>query len=153
MKLLLDIDGVMVQAASWKRVELLDDGFYEFMPKAISGLKEIISTTGASIVITSSHKSTYSIVEWKEIFHKRGIDVDIDKLDDNTNHLSRKEEILNWVKNNDYYENYVIIDDDKSLHELPLNIKEKVVFTQPLIGLKMEDVSDAISILNIPEFA
>jgi len=153
MLLLLDIDGVMVQAASWKRVELLDDGFYEFTQKAVTGLKEILSKTGASIVITSSHKSTYSVAQWKDIFHKRGIDVDISKLVDNTEHLTRKEEILNWVENNNYYGNFAILDDDKSLHELPAYLKEKVVFTQPIIGLRMEDVSNAISILNTQEYA
>lgn len=147
MLLMLDIDGVMVQASPWKRVELLNDGFYEFMPRAVDGLRKIISETGASIVLTTSHKSTYSLIEWEAIFKKRGIEADIFKLEDNTDFLSRKEEIMRWVTKNQDYKDFVIVDDDKSLHDLPKEIKEKVVFTQPYVGLKEENVTNAIEIL------
>lgn len=153
MLLLLDIDGVMVQAAPWKRVESLDDGFYKFMPKAVSSLIEIISETGASIIITSSHKSKYSLNEWQKIFKKRGIDASVNKLEDNTEFLSRKDEILRWVSKNANLNEFVIIDDDKSLHDLPKRIKDRVVFTQPLIGLKKDDVFSAINILKRPALA
>ncbi|WP_341903667.1 HAD domain-containing protein [Fluviicola taffensis] len=148
MLLLLDIDGVMVQAASWKKVEIHPDGFYQFLPNAINSLKDIISETGASIVLTTSHKSTYSLEKWEEIFINRGITATIDKLDDNINFLSRKGEILNWLSKNRHVNDFVIIDDDKSLHDLPSNLKEKVVFTQPLIGLNKEGALNAIEILN-----
>jgi hypothetical protein len=148
MLLLLDIDGVMVQAASWKKVELHPDGFYQFMPQAINSLRDIISETGASIVLTTSHKSTYSLEKWEEIFSNRGITVKVDKLDDNTDLLSRKDEISNWLSKNKHVNDFVIIDDDKSLHDLPRHLKEKVVFTQPLIGLNKEGASHAIEILN-----
>lgn len=148
MLLLLDIDGVMVQAAPWKKVELHADGFFQFLPNAISNLKEIISETGASIVLTTSHKSTYSLEKWEELFKTRGIIAKVDKLDDNTDLLSRKEELLNWLSKNKDLDDFVIIDDDKSLHDLPNNIKERIVFTQPLIGLTKEDALNAIEILN-----
>jgi len=35
MFLLLDIDGVMVPANSWRRPEILADGFVEFNPKQL----------------------------------------------------------------------------------------------------------------------
>lgn len=148
MLLLLDIDGVMVQAAPWKKVELHPDGFYQFMPQAISNLKDIISETGASIVLTTSHKFSYSLEKWGEIFKNRGIITKIDRLDDNMELLSRKDEILNWLSKTGQIDDFVIIDDDKSLHDLPGNLKEKVVFTQPLIGLNKESALNAIEILN-----
>ena len=148
MLILLDIDGVMVQAAPWKKVELHPDGFYQFMTKAVNNLKDIIYETGASIVLTTSHKSTYSLENWQEIFRTRGIITKIDKLDDNTDLLSRKDEILNWLSKNREIHDFVIIDDDKSLHDLPDDLKEKVVFTQSLIGLNKESALNAIEILN-----
>lgn len=148
MLLLLDIDGVMVQAAPWKKVDIHTDGFFEFLPNAINHLKEIISETGASIVLTTSHKSTYSLEKWEEIFRNRGIVAKIDKLDDNAELLSRKDEILNWLSKIGHPEDFVILDDDKSLHDLPANLKEKVVFTQPLIGLNKEAALNVIEILN-----
>ncbi len=147
MLLLLDIDGVMVQAAPWKKVEIHTDGFFQFLPNAISNLKEIISETGASIVLTTSHKSSYSLEKWIEIFRNRGIIANVEKLDDNVNLLSRKDEILNWVSKNEHVTDFVILDDDKSLHDLPKKIKEKVVFTQPLVGLTKENAANAIDIL------
>ncbi len=153
MLILLDIDGVMLSASSWKPVEKLDDGFSNFSPRAVSNLQRIISETGASIVLTTSHKSTYSLHQWHNIFKKRGINVSIvGKLDDNTTFLSRKEEILNWQFKNKGINDYVIIDDDKSLNGLPSNIKEKVVLTSPMVGLTNDDALSAIETLKKSEF-
>ena len=149
MLILLDIDGVMLSASSWKPVEKLDDGFSNFSPRAVSNLQRIISETGASIILTTSHKSTYSLYQWHNIFKKRGINVSIvGKLDDNTTFLSRKEEILNWQFKNKGINDYVIIDDDKSLNGLPSNIKEKVVLTSPMVGLTNDDALSAIKTLK-----
>ena len=152
MLILLDIDGVMLSASCWKPVERLDDGFSNFSPRAVSSLQRIISETGASIVLTTSHKSTYSLPQWHKIFKKRGIHVSIvGKLDDNTTFLSRKEEILNWQLKNKGINDYVIIDDDKSLNGLPINIKEKVVLTSPMVGLTNDDALSAIETLRKSE--
>ena len=98
MLILLDIDGVMVTQNSWKRPEVLSDGFPEFSIKAKESLQKIISETGASILLTTSHKSRFSIVEWNKIFKSRGITfASIKKLQTSKNHLSRKEEILSCI--------------------------------------------------------
>ena len=64
MIILLDIDGVMVPASSWKTPEFLNDGFPNFSPRAINSLNKIISKTNASILLTTSHKSKYPIASW-----------------------------------------------------------------------------------------
>lgn len=152
MLILLDIDGVMLSASSWKPVERLDDGFSNFNPRAVSSLQRIISKTGASIVLTTTHKSTYSLYQWHNIFKKRGINVSIvGKLDDNTTFLSRKEEILNWQFKNKGINDYVIIDDDKSLNGLPINIKNKLILTSPMVGLTNDDALSAIETLRKSE--
>jgi hypothetical protein len=148
MFLLLDIDGVMVQAAPWKKVDIHPDGFFEFLPQAVISLNHILIETGASIVLTTSHKSSYSLNEWDEFFQNRGIVAKLDKLDDTTHLVSRKDEILNWLSKTGHQKNFVIIDDDHSLHDLPSELKEKVVFTQSLIGLTHEKAINAIQILK-----
>lgn len=151
MLILLDIDGVMVPATSWKPSEILNDGFASFNSRAASNLQRIISETGASIVLTTSHKSSYSLEEWKNIFQNRGINVNgISKLDDNTSNLNRKDEILNWLKDKTI-EDYVIIDDDKSLNGLPMSIKEKLVLTSSLVGLNGDCADMAIELLKSSE--
>lgn len=148
MTILLDIDGVMVPASSWKRPEFLNDGFPAFSNIAVKALERIISETGASIILTTSHKSKYSISEWHEIFKLRGIKIStIDRLSENSPELSRKEEILKWDFSKFNHQNFVIIDDDKSLNGLPVFLKDKLVLTSPLVGLTDELASQAISIL------
>lgn len=151
MLILLDIDGVMVPATSWKRPEFENDGFPKFSRKSIVSLRKIISETGADILLTTSHKSSYSIAQWKNIFSARGFEnVKIKRLSENSNHLNRREEIMKWVGKG-RENSYVIIDDDKTLNKLPDNIKSKLVQTSATVGLNEELADSAIKILKSSE--
>ena len=59
----------------------------------------------------------------------------IKALPENFNNLSREDEIVNWVNVKNVNEDFVIIDDDKSLNDLPDFLKESLVQTSPHIGL------------------
>ena len=136
MLILLDIDGVMVPAKSWKRPEFLNDGFFAFSSEATNALQKIISETSADILLTTSHKSKYTIEEWKNIFNLRGINVkNIYSLPENISFLNRKDEIMKWVNTSSDLPEFIIIDDDKSLNSLPSIIKNKLVQTSASIGL------------------
>lgn len=138
MLLFLDIDGVMVPAKGWKSPELLNDGFPSFSSKATHTLQQLI-TEDVTIMLTTSHKANYSTEEWKVIFKNRGISIGkIKSLPNNVNNLSRKDEIVNWFNINIIHENFVIIDDDKSLNALPSFLKSNLVQTSPFIGLTEE---------------
>jgi hypothetical protein len=147
MLFFLDIDGVMVPAKGWKSPEFLNDGFPAFSSKAIITLQNLISNED-TILLTTSHKAKFSIEEWKSIFKNRGINIEnIRALPENLNNLSRKDEILNWFNVNSIDEDFVIIDDDKSLNELPDFIKENLVQTSPYIGLT-EEHCEAIKLVS-----
>jgi hypothetical protein len=150
MLILLDIDGVMVPANSWKKPEFLDDGFPVFNSRSVKALQKIISETDASLLLTTSHKSKYNISQWRNIFKSRGINAKhIHRLSSNSLHSSRKEEILNWyMAKHTRNEEFVIIDDDKLLNDLPGNIKSNLVLTSPSVGLTDELAENAISILK-----
>ena len=136
MLILLDIDGVMVPAKSWKRPEFLNDGFFAFSSEATNALQKIISETSADILLTTSHKSKYTIEEWKNIFNLREINVkNIYSLPENISFLNRKDEIMKWVNTSLDLPEFIIIDDDKSLNSLPSIIKNKLVQTSASIGL------------------
>jgi 16S rRNA C1402 (ribose-2'-O) methylase RsmI len=136
MLLYLDVDGVMVPANSWRKPEILEDGFPEFSPNAVRSLKRIISHSSANIVLTTSHKHKYTLKEWNTIFKRRNINVNkITRLPKNTNHLNRKEELINWFTANHIKENFIIIDDDKSLNGLPKYLKNKLIQTSGSVGL------------------
>ena len=147
MLIFLDIDGVMVPAKGWKSPEFLNDGFPVFSEKASVALQSLISKD-TTVILTTSHKSNYSIEEWKSIFRKRGINVEkLKALERNINNLSRGEEILHWFKFNTINEAFVIIDDDKSLNYLPDYFKKNLLLTSPLIGLTDDHLENAKAIL------
>lgn len=144
----LDIDGVMIPAKGWKSPELLNDRFPAFSNKASRTLQRLIFDD-TTILLTTSHKANYTIDEWKEIFRKRGIEIEkIQSLNNNLTNLSRNDEILNWFKDNNTTKDFVIIDDDKSLNSLPDFFKKHLILTSPLIGLTDEHLENASVILN-----
>ena len=153
MLILLDIDGVMVPTTSWKPTEILSDGFANFSARAITNLQTIIYNTGASILLTTSHKSRYSNSEWEEIFKRRGIVTNINTLEPNEDNLNRKEEILRWFTKTSISESFVILDDDKSLNGLPSNIKNNAIVTSGTVGLTNDQAKSAIDILQKVEYA
>jgi len=100
MLVFLDIDGVMVPAKSWTSPQLLSDGFPAFSDTAVRVLQHVVSE-GVTVMLTTSHKSRFSVEEWKNIFLTRGINVqNIRKLADSPFGLSRRDEILNWFNLN-----------------------------------------------------
>lgn len=148
MLLLLDIDGVMVPARSWKSPEFLNDGFPAFSSKAIRVIQDLINDN-FTVILTTSHKSNFSINEWKNIFRVRGIDIqNLNLLPNNIHNRSRKDEIVSWFSTRIVAENFVIIDDDKSLNELPIFLKEHLVQTAAHIGLTEDHLPLIFSIFN-----
>jgi HAD domain in Swiss Army Knife RNA repair proteins len=148
MIIFLDIDGVMVPAKGWKVPELLEDGFPAFSSKASKVLQSLISED-TTIILTTSHKSNYTINEWKDIFKSRGVTIKkIKALHKNVGNLSRKDEIVNWLNTNPISNDFIIIDDDKSLNALPPYLKKKLILTSAYIGLTEEHLLDIQAILK-----
>ena len=149
MLVYLDIDRVMVPANSWRKLEILEDGFPEFSSVAVKSLDRIISKSGANIVLTTSHKSLYSLKEWKNIFKRRNINInDITRLPENTAHLSRKDELINWFNSNKLNSDFIIIDDDKSLNALPVFLKNRLIQTSASVGLTNYLADEAIEMIE-----
>ena len=124
----------MVPAASWKVPEFMEDGFPKFSPKSVSRLQSLISVN-TTIILTTSHRSKITIVEWVNIFKSRGIKVGKLKSLEINNGLNRKDEILKWFNDNNFNDTFIIIDDDKSLNDLPTHLKDHLILTNPLVGL------------------
>jgi hypothetical protein len=136
MQILLDIDGVMVPANSWKQPSFHTDGFAEFSPIAVKALKRILKAPNASLVLTTSHKKSYSLQQWVNIFQTRGVAVSsIEVLNENDMSLSRKDEVINWLTHRKRDLDFIIIDDDKSLNDLPAHFKQRLLLTDGAIGL------------------
>ena len=148
MLIFLDIDGVMVPAKSWKSPELMNDGFPAFSNKSVAVLQKLISSD-VTIMLTTSHKSNHTLEEWKNIFKNRNIDANkIKSLLENIKNLSRKDEVLNWFNLNNVNEPFLIIDDDKSLNDLPDYLKKNLVQTSAQIGLNDNHIEIISAILG-----
>lgn len=153
MLLYLDIDGVMVPANSWRKPEILEDGFPEFSSKAARSLNRIISNSSADIVLTTSHKHKYTLNEWNNIFRRRNINVNkISRLPKNTRHLNRKEELMHWFNGNKRGNDFLIIDDDKSLNGLPEYLKNNLIQTSGSVGLTEYLADEAIEKIEKSKF-
>ena len=150
MLILLDIDGVMVPANSWKKPEFMEDGFPMFNSRSVKALQRILLETNASILLTTSHKTKYKVAQWRDLLKSRGINPKkIQRLGTNSLLISRKDEIVEWyTKKHIPNEEFVIIDDDKMLNGLPENIKNNLILTSPSIGLTDDLADEAISILQ-----
>ena len=153
MIILLDIDGVLVTTPPWRPTESLADGFMRFNDYAAKYLHLLIEKTGADIVLTSTHRINYSIEGWKNIFSLRGIHTNsisrLNQIKTIQDMLSRAIEIKEWFDNEGAQHNFVIIDDDPSLNDFPLFLKQKWVKTKPLIGFNEEAMTEAFKILQL----
>ena len=145
--ILLDFDGVMIPSKPWKPVNLMSDGFYEFSSSAILNLNRIVKETGAEIILITSHKTSYPNSEWIKMFESRNILGSVSRLSDDLIHSKRINEVLNWCEANKT-DKFVILDDDKSLNDLPHIIKSHLVLCDSGIGLNVEKTELAIKILN-----
>ena len=150
MLILLDIDGVLVPANSWKKPEFLADGFPVFNSRSVKALQRILSETNAAVLLTTSHKTKYNVSQWRDLLKLRGINPKkIHRLTTNSLQTSRKDEILQWyTEKHVSNEVFVIIDDDKMLNDLPENLKNNLVLTSPSVGLTDDLADEAISILQ-----
>jgi ATP-dependent helicase/DNAse subunit B len=76
MLIFLDIDGVMAPAKSWQRPDILEDGFVDFSSKAVRVLQDFLAqNANSTFILTTSHKSRFSLSQWKIIFERRGLNV------------------------------------------------------------------------------
>lgn len=152
MTILLDIDGVMVTTPSWQRPELEADGFMKFNERAKENLALLLAATNAHIVLTTTHRVNYNAEHWKILFQARGLHAKtISKIDEQSvlnPKENRAEELLKWINSPGADKNYVIIDDDTSIHALPEAIKEHWVKTSALIGFDETSRLKAMAILQ-----
>ncbi|HMG08229.1 MAG TPA: HAD domain-containing protein, partial [Mucilaginibacter sp.] len=110
MVILLDIDGVLVTEPSWKKVETDPDGFMLFNKRSAENLAFILSETNAAVVLTTTHRISFNLDKWIEIFASRGLNIHtISKINDKqvlAEMSDRGTEIKEWVDKEGHQQNY-----------------------------------------------
>ncbi|HEY0273321.1 MAG TPA: HAD domain-containing protein [Chitinophaga sp.] len=150
--ILLDIDGVMVTAASWRPVALEQGLFYPFSPAAQQTLDWLLAQSGAHIILTSTHRTRFSNEGWRQVFSERCPHLQrIQVMDDfklQSRQHNRLAEVTEWARRFGADARYVIIDDDSALESLPPDVRSHWVRTTSHIGLDEEAAMEALAILQ-----
>lgn len=146
IKLILDIDGVLITTPSWKPDILHADGYSDFNLECVKNLNHLLSKYDLEIWLSSTRRTRKSIDEFNEIFKNRGIKQDIvGFLPSADNYMSRKDEVESFL-NLHKYKNFLVIDDDKSLNEF--KYRERLILTELTHGFDGDKLNEALNILS-----
>lgn len=142
--LILDLDGVLITNPIWKPDEIEEDGYSKFNEECIANLNELLSQYEFEIWLSSSRRRVKTLEEFNLIFANRNIIEPIKSfIPIYDNCKNRKEEIIQFIDEL-AIENYLILDDDKSLLALPESKKQKLVLTSYFKGFDKESLTLAI---------
>lgn len=125
----LDIDGVMNSEVDYLLAEARGDletakeEAHEISKRCMDLLNELISNTGAEVVISSVWRYGETVESMQAMFDSKGFSGKIIGLTPRLGHGNlRGNEILQWIKDNESYlgcysdfESYVIFDDDSDM--------------------------------------
>lgn len=132
----LDVDGVLITADSCHK------GFGIVEPRCVDALNNLVSNTGAAIVVSSCWRVGRTRIELCDLLQKWGVKgVVLDKTPHSSFSAKRGNEIQEWLderrENRDDVEQFVILDDDADMeHLMPFLVQTN--FTDGLT----EDLAD-----------
>lgn len=147
----LDFDGVL-NTDRWE-ANLLSNGLplgdefgILFDENSVTHLAEIITATGADIVVHSTWKLDKSSDWIRLLWQKRGLPGHITDITPNMPpHYSKMEEIESWLMRHRYISNYIILDDEYEFSPVQLT---HLINIDPSIGITDINVKESISKLN-----
>ena len=136
--ILLDLDGVLIPTKYWVPDKIHEDGYSDFNSSCVANLNRIIKETGYDIILSSMRREQVDIDQMNIYFKNRGVDSIIKsyvpKYRTETIWYDRRREIEMFLEEHKP-ENYLIIDDDKSLLNASEEIKSNWIRTKTMIGL------------------
>jgi hypothetical protein len=157
----LDIDGVLNSATDFREA-----GYYDKSPnktEVISPgklyiLEEIVRSTDAKIVISSTWRELYSLKELHTLFMDRGWKLPVTTIigkteEDGGRRLhhgaisTRSSNISKWLDSKDNVSNYVILDDVEA-KDFEDRHQDHLVITDVYNGINFRDMEKAIDILG-----
>lgn len=133
--ILLDLDGVLITTAPWEPDKMHEDGYSDFNPICVTNLNRIIKDTGYDIILSSARRVDIQIDKMNEYFEARGVIKLIkDYVPIYKEASNRREEIEMFLEEHNP-NNYLILDDDKSLSGASEEIKSNWIQTYLMTGL------------------
>ena len=146
--LLLDLDGVLITTPPWKADEIHTDGYSAFNINCVNNLNVLLTELDFDIWLSSTRRTQKTITEFNRIFTNRGIIKPITGFvpvfQDCKNRI---EELMRFLDENKISK-FLIIDDDKSLNNLPDNMKQSLISTELLKGFDIEKLELSLQIIK-----
>lgn len=147
----LDLDGVLINPfPAWKPDEEDQDGYARFNPACTANLRKLLEAyPELRIVVSSSRRVGKSLEEMEVIFAFRGIKNKIvSKIPEpGEPYLNRAEEIMLYIEQHDL-RHFLIVDDDRSLLQLPGDYAGYLVLTEYRSGFDSESLEKALKIVE-----
>ncbi|MFT6244875.1 MAG: FMN phosphatase YigB (HAD superfamily) [Salibacteraceae bacterium] len=146
--IILDLDGVLITTPPWKPDEIDSDGYSAFNKSCVENLNSLLKLIDGKIWLSSTRRTVKTLSEFNEIFKHRKISNQIEGfLPEFENCHSRMDEVLKFLSITNH-DNYLILDDDKSLNDLDSKIKQRLILTELMRGFGAEELQNAISLIN-----
>jgi len=149
IKILLDLDGVLITNLAWKADEMANDGYSKFNDKCVRCFNSLIERIDSfELWLSSSRRKVMSLEEFNVIFENRGIAtfltgfVPVPKDD-----ISRRAEVEAFARARKETE-LLIIDDDSSLQGLSPGLKSRWIATNPFQGFTEENMRSALKLIG-----
>lgn len=145
--LILDLDGVLITTPPWKADTLHEDGYSDFNPACVQHLNLLLERTNFELWLSSSRQKGKTIHEMNALFARRGIRQTIVGFVVEIHGKSRFESITAFMDDHPEGE-FLILDDDTSLHALDRERKSCWVHTSSLTGFTYEKLLEAITLIR-----
>lgn len=148
----LDFDGVLNGYIYGGGQSGLKTGLREIAPrlnpKLVEELNVLVEKSGAKIVLSTSWRHEYTLQDFQHMLEQVGFKGEvIDRTPKRTRYPARRgNEIEDWLAAHPDVKQFVILDDDGDLAPY----MEKLVRTNDMYGLRPEDVTRALTILEQP---
>lgn len=149
----LDIDGILNSVTFEKYC--VDNKFKDWWINGILDqhcmilLKRLVKITGAKIVLCSSWRTSYEhMARLSQQFDLYGLSIYGTTNENST--MGRGQQIMEWVYNHENCDNFVVLDDDNTIHDYPpeTEVTSHLVVPSYEVGLTENDVEMALKILG-----
>lgn len=146
--LILDLDGVLITTPAWKADTIDHDGYSAFNQSCVQNLNQLLELYDFQIWLSSTRRTVKTLQEFNLIFKNRHILQNIEGfVPQYPNCKNRKEEIIQFIK--EYkIDDFLIVDDDKTLYDLDKKTKERLISTELIKGFTIEKLNEAIKKLT-----
>ncbi len=146
--IILDLDGVLITTPTWKADEMDFDGYSAFNKKCVENFNVLTQNLDCELWLSSTRRMNKTLQEFRKIFSNRNLKKEITGFLSTTDYQTpRIKEIESFLKD-EAIDNFLILDDDSSLHNLEEKYKKFWVQASLLVGFNSEKLEKAKQIIE-----